>query len=97
MKTHPMYLAGLHTIYMARINYHFVSHKTITGKVEHNSNDWQLLVPFTTMAVQMIIDSHLVREYERTFPPWSIGRFVFKYNALWDIFIILVTFYLVNL
>jgi hypothetical protein len=37
----------------------------------------KLLVPFIIMAVQMIIDSHAVGEYERTFlPPASIGRFV---------------------
>ncbi len=29
----------------------------------------KLLIPFVTMAVQMIIDSHLVREYEITFLP----------------------------
>ena len=40
----------------------------IIQKVEHN-NDSKIIVPFTTMAVQMIIDIHLVREYERTFLP----------------------------
>lgn len=37
-------------------------------KIEHD-NDKKLLVPFTAMAVQTIIDNHLVREYERIFLP----------------------------
>ena len=37
-------------------------------KPEQN-NDYQIIDPLKTMAEQMIIDSHLVREYERIFLP----------------------------
>ena len=35
--------------------------------LERNNNDYQITDPFKTMALQMIVDSHLVREYEKTF------------------------------
>jgi hypothetical protein len=89
MKTHSMYLASLHTIYIyiykTSVNYHFASHKTITGKVENNNDGWQLLIPFTTMAVQTIIDIAIwFANMKEPFSPWSIGRFIFKHNTLRD-------------
>ena len=37
-----------------------------------------LLVPFTTMAVQMIIDGHLVREYEKNLSPHAAMEGLFS-------------------
>jgi hypothetical protein len=46
--------------------YQCASCKTTIEKAEYN-NGYQIIDPFMKMALQTIIDIHLVREYEKTF------------------------------